>query len=207
MTMKNIAILFLFCSLTACAAGPVQFAKNEAEALKVGYQDPEIAALSRKYAGLLKSIYTRYELKKIRLAKEGLGFTSLVDNSGQKLYYLMVQIRPEDVNLDQNTTTGQKRLQFMLQRYFEPNLRVLDKEDVAHDDINGLAFGVSWPVRDFTQCDTAGGFVEYVLAYIDKSDFYDILDGFETVSSVLSKSEVLTSLDLAPPKSIKLQYQ
>jgi hypothetical protein len=95
----------------------------------------------------------------------------------------------------------------MLQRYFEPNLRMLDKEDVAHDDINGLAFGVSWPVRDFTQCDTAGGFVEYVLAYIDKSDFYDILDGFETVSSVLSKSEVLTSLDLAPPKSIKLQYR
>jgi hypothetical protein len=86
-------------------------------------------------------------------------------------------------------------------------VRVLSKEDVAPDDINGLAFGVTWPVRDFTQCDTAGGFVEYVLAYVSKSDFFSILDGSETVSSVLSNSEVVTSLDLAPPKSIKLRYQ
>jgi hypothetical protein len=155
---------------------------------------------------VLKSIYARYRLSKMSLAKEGLGFTSLTDNSGQKLFYLLVEIRPEDVNFDQNATTGEKRLQLILQRYFEPNLRVLNKEDVAPDDINGLAFGVSWPVRDFTQCNTAGGFVEYVLAYISKSDFFSILDGSETVSSVLSNSEVITSLDLAPPKSIKLEY-
>ena len=207
--MKKIVILcfsLLLTGLLAACAGPVQVARNETEGLKAGYQDPELAALSRKYAGLLKSIYARYQMSKMSLAKGGLGFTSLTDNSGRKLPYLMVEIRPEDVNFDQNTTTGEKRLQIMLQRYLEPNLRVLNKEDVAPDDINGLAFGVTWAVRDFTQCNTAGGFVEYVLAYISKSDFFSILDGSETVSSVLSKSEVVTSLDLAPPKSIKLEY-
>lgn len=205
MAIKHIAVFCLFCFLTACA-GPVQVANNETEGLKAGYQDPVLAALSRKYAGLLKGIYTRYRQSKTSLAKEGLGFTSLTDNGGQKLYYLMVQVRPENVNFDQNKTTGEKRLQLILQRYFESNLRVLNKEDVAPDDINGLAFGVLWPVRDFTQCDTAGGFVEYVLAYISKSDFFSILDGSETVSSVLANSEVITSLDLAPPQSIKLMY-
>jgi len=206
MTMKTTAVFCLFCFLTACA-GPVQVARNETEGIKAGYQDPELAALSRKYDGLLKSIYARYRLHKMSLAKEGLGFTTLTDNTGRKLPYLLVEIRPEDVNFDRNTTTGQKRLQFMLQRYFEPNLRVLNKEDVAPDDINGLAFGVTWAVRDFTQCNTAGGFVEYVLAYINKSDFFSILDGSETVSKILANSEVVTSLDLAPPRSIKLEYQ
>jgi hypothetical protein len=208
--MRKILVSCLFLLLigfVAACTGPVQIARNETEGLKAGYQDPHLAALSQKYVGLLKSIYARYRLHRMNLAKEGLGFTSLTDVSGQKLYYLLVQIRPEDVNFDQNKTTGEKRLQLILQRYFEPNVRVLNKEDVAPDDINGLAFGVSWPVRDFTQCDTAGGFVEYVLAYISKGDFFSILDGSETVSSVLSNSEVVTSLDLAPPKSIKLKYQ
>jgi len=204
--MKNIAVFCLCCFLAACA-GPVQVAKSETEGLKAGYLDPELTARSLKYGGLLKVIYAKYRLNNMSLAKGGLGFTSLIDKSGRKLYYLMVQIRPEDVNFDQNRTTGEKRLQLMLQRYFERNLRVLDKEDVAYDDIDGLAFGVTWPVRDFTQCDTEGGFVEYVLAYIDKSDFFSILDGSETVSNVLGNSEVVTSLDLAQPKSIKLVYQ
>ena len=102
------------------------------------------------------------------LAKDGLGFTSLTDNGGKKLYYLTVQIRPEDINFDQDKTTGESRLQLILEQYFEQNLRTVSKEDVAYDDIDGLAFGVTWPVRDFSQCDTAGGIVEYVLAYIEK---------------------------------------
>jgi hypothetical protein len=104
----------------------------------------------------------------VGLAKDGPGFTSLTDNGGKKLYCLTVQIRPEDINFDQNKTTGESRLQLILQQYFEQSLRMISKEDVAHDDTDGLAFGVTWPVRDFSQCDTAGGFVEYVLAYIEK---------------------------------------
>ena len=205
--MKNFAVFCLFCILAACAAGPVQVAKNETEGLKAGYRDPELTALSQKYGSLLKSIYAKYRLKNMSLAKDGLGFTSLTDNGGKKLYYLMVQIRPEDINFDQNRTTGESRLQVILQRYFEPNLKMISKEDVAHDDISGLAFGVTWPVRDFSQCDTAGGYMEYVLAYIDKNDFFSILNGGDTVSGVLGNSEVITSLDLAQPESIKLKYE
>jgi hypothetical protein len=207
MTMKNIAMLCLLCVLAACAAGPVQVAKNETEGVKAKYLDPDLTARSVKYEGLLKSIYARYRLSHMGVAKEGLGFTSLTGDSGRKRYYLMVQIRPEDVNFDQNKTTGEERLRLILQRYFEPNLRMINKEDVAQDDIDGLAFGVEWPVRDFSQCNTAGGFVEYVLAYIDKNDFFSILDGSETIPNVLGISEVVTSLDLAQPKSIKLKYE
>ncbi len=205
--MKYFAVVCLFCVLTACAAGPVQVAKNDTEGVKAGYLDPELTARSQKYGSLLKSIYARYRLSHMALAKEGLGFTSLTDNSGKKLYYLMVEIRPEDVNFDQNKTIGEERLRLILQRYFEPNLRMINKEDVAQDDIDGLAFGVTWPVRDFSQCNTEGGFVEYVLAYIDKNDFFSILDGSGTVSNVLGNSEVIVSLDLAQPKSIKLKYE
>ena len=184
--MKNLAVFCLFCILTACAAGPVQVAKNETEGLKAGYVAPELTARSVKYGALLKNIYATYRLGHMGIAKEGLGFTSLTDDSGRTRYYLMVQIRPEDVNFDKNSTTGEERLRRVLQRYLEPNLRMINKEDVAQDDIDGLAFGVTWPVRDFSQCDTAGGFVEYMLAYIDKNDFFSILDGSGTVSDVLS---------------------
>ena len=196
----------LVCGFLVACTGPVQVAKNEAETLKSGYQDPELAALSQKHSSLLSSIYAKYRLNKTSFAKGGLGFTSLTDASGKKLRYLLVEVR-QDINFDKNKTTGQQRLQLILQRYFEPSLRVLNKEDVALDDIDGLAFGVSWPVRDFYQCDTAGGFVEYLIAYINKEDFFSILDGSETVSRVLGKSEVIVSLDLAPPKSIRLEYQ
>ena len=192
--------------LGACT-GAVHLAKNESEGLKTGYQDPELAALSNKYTGSLKEIYARYTSKGMGVAKEGLGFTSLSDNRGKRVYYLFVETHHEECNFDKNTTIGQQRLQVVLQRYFEPELRVLTKKDVAPDDISGVAFGVAWAVRDFYQCDKYGGFVEYVIAYISKSDFYAIVDGTKTVNSVLANSEVITSLDLQPPTSIKLKYQ
>ena len=191
--------------LGACT-GPVHLAKSESEGLKTGYRDPELAALSQKYNGLLREIYGRYTGKGMGVAKEGLGFTSLSDNRGRKVYYLFVETHHEECNFDKNTTTGQQRLQVVLQRYFEPELRVLTKNDIAASDISGLAFGVSWAVRDFYQCDKYGGFVEYVIAYISKSDFQAIVDGTKKVSSVLANSEVITSLDLQPPTSIKLKY-
>ena len=128
------------------------------------------------------------------VAKEGLGFTSMSDKRGRELLSVSVETHHEECNFDKNTTTGPRRLQVVLQRYFEPELRVLNKKDVAPGDINGLAFGVAWAVRDYYQCDKYGGFVEYVVAYMSKSDFYAILDGTKTVSSVLANSEVITSL-------------
>ena len=192
--------------LGACT-GPVHLAKSESEGLKTGYKDPELAAVSSRYNSLLREIYARYTGKGMGVAKEGLGFTSLSDGRGRKQYYLFVETHHEECNFDKNTTTGQQRLQVVLQRYFEPELRVLNKKDVAPGDISGVAFGVSWAVRDFYQCDKYGGFVEYVIAYISKSDFNAIVDGTKTVSGVLANSEVITSLDLQPATSIKLKYQ
>jgi hypothetical protein len=210
MKMKRIVVLsfvlLLTGSLAACT-GHVNLAKTPAEGLKTGYNDPELVALSQKYNGSLKEIYARYTSKGMGVAKEGLGFTSLSDKSGRRVYYLFVETHHEECNFDKNTTTGQQRLQVVLQRYFEPELRVLTKKDIASDDISGLAFGVAWAVRDFYQCDKYGGFVEYVIAYISKSDFYAIVDGTKTVNSVLANSEVITSLDLQPATSIKLKYQ
>ena len=200
-------VALLLSGLLAACTGPVYFAKSESEGLKTGYQDPRLAALSAKYDGLFKEIYARYVGKKVSIAKQGLGFTSLSDKRGRKLDYLFVETHHEDGTFDKNRTTGQQRLEAVLVRYFEPELRMLTKRDVAPDDINGLAFGVSWAVRDFYQCDKYGGFVEYVIAYLSKSDFYSILDGTKTVPDVLANSEVITSLDLQPPKSIKLKYQ
>ena len=48
MTVKGVAVLCLLCFLTACAAGPVQVARNETEGLKAGYHDPELTARSEK---------------------------------------------------------------------------------------------------------------------------------------------------------------
>lgn len=206
--MKRLAIAFvvLACFLTGCA-GPVQVAKTEAEGIKTNYQDPGLVQLQQKYQGLSKEIFARYRHARMGIAKEGIGFTSLVDTKGKKLYYLLVEIRPEEVNFNQHATTGTQRLQTIMQRYFEPNLRMMTRQDVATPDVDGLAFGVTWAVRDFYQCDTYGGFVEYVIAYMSKADFIAILDGSKTVASVLRDSEVITSLDLAPAQSIRLSYQ
>lgn len=206
--MNKVAALSLLCfaAFLAACAGPVQVARNESEVIKTGYLDPESRALSAKYEGVLKSIYAKYRLANVSFAKEGLGFTSLTDSSGQKYYYLKVEIRPSDLNFDQNKTTGEDRLRAVLRRYFEPALRMLNKDDVAHDDTEGVAFGVQWPVRDFSQCNSAGGFVEYMVAYIGTNDFLSVLDGSQTLSTVLADSEVVASLDLKPEKSISLRF-
>jgi hypothetical protein len=210
MSMRRILVACFALSLTgflAACTGNVNLAKTPTEGLKTAYSDPELASLSKKYNGLLKEIYARYESKKMGIAKDGLGFTSLTDNHGRKLYYLFVETHHEESNFDKNTTTGEQRLQAVLQHYFEPDLRVITKNDIAPGDISGIAFGVAWADRDYYQCDKYGGFVEYVIAYISKSDFYAILDGTKSLSNVLANSEVITSLDQAPPTSIKLTFQ
>ncbi len=199
--------LLLVSGLLAACTGNVNLAKTPAEALKTGYSDPQTAALSKKYDGLLKEIYARYNGKNLGVAKDGLGFMTLTENRGGKLYYLFVETHHEDANYDKNTTTGQQRLQNVMQRYFEPDLKVLNKNDAAPADINGVTFGVAWAVRDYYQCDKYGGHVEYVIAYISKSDFNAIMDGTKKLNAVLANSEVYASLDLQPAIPIKLTYQ
>jgi hypothetical protein len=206
MKRLTVALVVLAGFLAGCA-GPVQVAKTESEGIKTNYQDPALTQLQQKNQALAKDIFARYQRVHMGIAKEGIGFTSLVDTKGKKLYYLLVEIRPEEVNFNQHATTGTQRLQTIMQRYFEPNLRMMTKQDVGAAGIDGLAFGVTWAVRDYYQCDKYGGFVEYVIAYMSKADFNAIVDGSKTVGNVLRDSEVITSLDLAPAQSIRLTYQ
>jgi len=207
MKMKRIAMLcsvFLLSGFLAGCTGYVNLAKTQPESLKASYTDPQLAALNQKYSGLLKEIYARYNAKGIGVAKEGLGFVTVRDSKGGKVAYLFVETHHEECNFDKNSSTGQERLQTVMQKYFEPELKVLTKNDLP-SDVSGLAFGVAWAVRDFYQCDQYGGIVEYVVAYMDRSDFYAVLDGTKTLKSVLVSEEVLASLDSQPATPVKMK--
>jgi hypothetical protein len=207
MKMKRIVafcFVVLLVSFLAGCTGYVNLAKTQPESLKASYPDPQLAALNQKYSGLLKEIYARYNAKGIGVAKEGLGFVTVRDSMGGKVAYLFVETHHEECNFDKNSSTGQERLQTVMQKYFEPELKVLTKNDLP-SDVSGLAFGVAWAVRDFYQCDQYGGIVEYVVAYMDRSDFYAVLDGTKTLKSVLVSEEVLASLDSQPATPVKMK--
>ena len=201
--MKTAVVLFLGMFLFSCV-GPVMMAKTEGEAIKRGYSDPDLAGLNQKYEPLLRGLYSRFTLAKVDTYPEGLGFTGLQGKDGKKYYYLQVGVRPRNICFDENKTTSKERFAAVLQKYFATNLRYMKKEDIDRDDIGGLAFAVYWPVRDFSQCDTNGGFIEYAEVYMNKADVFDILNGTVSFMDVAERSEVIASLDMAQPVRIKV---
>jgi len=192
-------MLFILCS---CAAGPVWMAKNESEAIKTVYGDTKSQELFNKNTDLFKDIYFRYSTSHINFYNEGIGITTLKDEKNNILHYLMVYIRPPEISFDGNTTKPEQRFSYALlevPRY----LKLLKSKDLERDGIEGLAFGIYWPVRDFSQCQENGGFVEYLYVYLNKDDAQDILDGRRDYKTALVDSEVITSLDLKPAKSVR----
>ena len=201
--MKNylalLLMLFIFCS---CAAGPVYMAKNESESIKSVYGDIQSQTLYNKNTDLFKDIYLRYNASHIKFYNEGIGITTLNDNKNNTLRYLMTYIRPAEISFDVNTTKPEQRFSYALlevPRY----LKLLKSRDLERDGIEGLAFGIYWPVRDFSQCQENGGFIEYLYVYLKKDDAQDILDGKIDYKTALIDSEVITSLDLKPAKSVR----
>jgi hypothetical protein len=201
--MKNYFVLFLmlfiFCS---CAPGPVYMAKNESESIKYRYGDSKSQELFDKNTDLFKDIYLRYSASRINFYNEGIGITTLNDNKNNTLRYLMAYIRPAEISFDGNTTKPEQRFSYALlevPRY----LKLMKSKDLDRDGIEGLAFGIYWPVRDFSQCHENGGFIEYLFVYLKKDDAQDILDGRKDYKTVLIDSEVITSLDLKPAKSVR----
>ncbi|HEX2966264.1 MAG TPA: hypothetical protein VHO84_10775, partial [Syntrophorhabdaceae bacterium] len=175
--MKKYAVmfvaLFLLCS---CAAGPVYMAKNESESIKTMYSDPKAQALYNKNTDLFKDIYLRYNSSRINFYNEGIGITTLKDEKNVPHQYLMTFIRPPEISFDGNTTKGEQRFSYALlevPRY----MKLLKAGDLERDGIEGLAFGIYWPVRDFGQCTSNGGFIEYLYVYFDKNDALDIIAG------------------------------
>ena len=192
-------MLFILCS---CAAGPVWMAKNESEAIKTVYGDTKSQELFNKNTDLFKDIYFRYSTSHINFYNEGIGITTLKDEKNNILHYLMVYIRPAEISFDGNTTKPEQRFSYVLlevPRY----LKLLKSKDLERDGIEGLAFGIYWPVRDFSRCQENGGFVEYLYVYLNKDDAQDILDGRRDYKTALVDSEVITSLNLQPAKSVR----
>ena len=201
--MKKYWIMFItLLFVCSCAAGPVYMAKNETESIKSTYPDSQSQELFNKNQDLFKDIYLRYTASRINFYNEGIGITTLKGKNNKDHRYLMAYIRPSEISFDGNTTKGEERFSYALleiPRY----LKLLKTSDLERDGIEGLAFGIYWPVRDFSQCHTNGGFIEYLYVYLDKESAKDVITGKGDYKRALAFAEVITSLDLKPARSVR----
>lgn len=206
-TLAGLLVLAVLAGLTGCAMGPVQMAKTEAETFKTRYDDPELAKLYTQNEAKLKDIYARYRKAGVNFYYDGLGVTAIRDAAGKKYPGLMVNIRPMDVVFDENTSTGQKRFAKVLREDFPKYIKYLNRSDYSGEGIYGVAFGIYWPVRDYTQCNVNGGFIEYAIVYLSADDANDVLEGRKSFFDVAKTTEVITSLDLKPAVSVRVVEQ
>jgi hypothetical protein len=202
--MKKLLFAFVLCFLASCAAGPEFLAKTENEGVRTSYQDPKLDELATQNQEKLKDIYYRYQLAKIDVYPQGIGFVTLSDDRGKKHYYLLVDVRPRDIKFGMGQTTSQERFSEVIGRHFEKNLRLVGEGDMGMKGIEGLAFAVHWPVRDLSQCDSHGGFLEYAMVYFPKARFVSLKQGKTTFSDVLKDAEVITSLDMKDPTAVRV---
>jgi hypothetical protein len=200
-TRVCIAFMLLVFFLSACAHGPVYTAKNEGEAIKRDYQDRKLQELYSQNQGLLKELYNRFASSRIDIYKEGLGFTDFTSTKNVRTYYLMVKVKPQDIMYKEMKSKSQDRFAEVLQKNVPMYLKHIRKGDLDGKSVDGLTFGVYWPVRDV--CDTYGGFIEYIEIYTPKQFVSEYLDGKITFQEMLLDAEVITSLDKGPATSVK----
>jgi hypothetical protein len=201
--MKKVIPVILLAFLCSCGTGAIHVAKNETESYKTIYEDSHVQKLSKENEALLKGIYQRLSSSNINIYKEGIGITLLSDQKNEKLHYIMINVRPSEIAFNENTTTPEQRFSYVLQNSFPKYLKLIKKEDLSHDDIEGLALGIYWPVRDFSQCDTYGGFIEYIHIYFTKEDVLYMLDGRKNFVDAVQSSEVIASLNLKPAQNVR----
>jgi hypothetical protein len=201
--MKKVIPIILLAFLCSCGTGAIHVAKNETESYKTIYEDAHVQKLSKENEALLRGIYQRLSSSNINIYKEGIGITLLSDQKNEKLHYIMINVRPSEIAFNENTTTPEQRFSYVLQNSFPKYLKLIKKEDLNHDDIEGLALGIYWPVRDFSQCDTYGGFIEYIHIYFTKEDVWYMLDGRKNFVDAVQSSEVIASLNLKPAQNVR----
>jgi hypothetical protein len=202
--MKRLMLAFVLCFLVSCTTGPVFIAKNESEGIRTSYEDPKLNELASQNRAGLKAIYHRYELANIDVYPNGIGFVALSDDQGKKHYYLLVDVRPRDITFGEGQTKPKERFNEVFQRHFEKNLRFVREEDVGMNGVEGLAFAVHWPVRDLSQCDSHGGFLEYAMIYFPKADFVSLVRGETSFTKATADAEIVTSLGMKPPTAIRV---
>jgi len=201
--MKKVIPIILLVFLCSCGTGVIHVAKNEAESHKTIYEDAQVQKLSTENEAFLRDIYQRLSKSNIDIYKEGIGITLLSDQNNEKLHYIMINIRPSEIVFNESTTTPEQRFSSVLQNSFPKYMKLIKKEDLDRNDIEGLALGIYWPVRDFSQCNTYGGFIEYIQVYFMKEDVWYMLDGKKNFVDVIRSSEVITSLNLKPAQNIR----
>jgi hypothetical protein len=200
---KYLVVLVFALSLLSCVPS-ANIAYTNAEGVKAKYDDSKLAALHHKHKTSLHDIFSRYHQEAVAIYKEGIGFTKLSDRDGQSFYYLMVLVRPSEIAFDGATTTPEQRLRNVLSRHFEPYLRYMTIRDLEKDDIDGLAFGVYWAVRDFNECAKYGGYLEYAIAYLKKADVISFLNKTASFSEIVREGEIVSSQVLKEAVPIRL---
>jgi hypothetical protein len=203
--MKRFSILTLLSLLLfSCASGPIYMAVTEQEIIKTNYTALELKQKHAENERLIKELLNRFVSLKVNFVKDGLGIMRVIDEKGAPHYYLMLHIRPSGIRFDQNTTDSKKRFSEIVYVHLPKYLSYVKKEDLSN--LEGLSFGIYWPVRDFSQCQEYGGFIEYAHFNIPKEELYEFMDGKKGLREVLKGSEIIVSFDLQPPKSVRLEF-
>lgn len=203
--MRNIIIIaaLLAFSLCSCTPGPTYVAKDETDSVKRAYNEKHVQAVFDKNAALFKDIYARYSSHNVGIYQEGIGVTTLEDFDSQKLHYLMVYVRPKEASFDVNTTKPDERIARVIRDFVPKHIKTVKSSDLDGDDIEGLAFGIYWAVRDHSQCDTYGGHIEYVYIFFPESAAQAYLQGKMSLAEAIDQSEVMACTDLQPARSIR----
>lgn len=206
--MKKLVVIFIACLVLVSCMGPVQVAKNENEVFKRDYEDPDLARVYKMNEEALRNIYTIYNKAGVDFYYEGIAVIGLkYSGGGMQDHYVSIKIRPAAVVFDRATSEPDKwreRLTRITRQEFPKYIRYLKKSDLQFKDIEGLAFAIYWPLRDYTQCDTYGGCIEYAIIYLTNKDVIDFLDGTRPFLDIAKQSRVVASFNREPAELMKI---
>ncbi len=202
--MKNTIIAVLLAVLVlSCTPGPTYYAKGEADSIKKNYNDKHVQNLYESNSSLFKDIYNRYSSNDVGLYQDGIGITTLEDYDKQTLHYVMVYVRPKEASFDISSTKPAQRLATVIRDFVPKYMKMLNPRDLDKDDIEGLAFGIYWAVRDHSQCDKFGGHIEYVYIFFPKNAAQAYMKGNLSLPEAIDQSEVMVSFDLKPAQGVR----
>jgi hypothetical protein len=200
--MKKYLVVLIALFLFSCT-GTIYTAKTEKEGMKGSYEEPALRELANRNQDLLSQIYSRYSRSRVDIYPGGIGFTTLRGLDSSKHAYLLVSVRPAEVYFDEVSTKPEQRFSKVLQVYMEKYMGFLNAGDLDRNGVEGLAFGIYWPVRDYSQCDQYGGFLEYITVYLPKEDAQDLLNKRRSFRESLEDAEIYTSLEMKPAVSVR----
>ena len=206
--MKKLVGILVCLVLVSCAMGPVQVAKNESEVFKTNYEDPDLARVYKMNEEALRNIYLIYKKAGVDFYYDGIAVIGLkAIGGGMQDHYASIKIRPAAIVFDRAASEPEKwreRLTRITRQEFPKYIRYLKKSDLQFKDIEGLAFGIYWPLRDYTQCDTYGGCIEYAIIYLSNQDVADVIDGTRPFLDVARQGRVVASFNRQPAEFMKI---